>query len=259
MFTSILLATLLATMATVNADPVPTVPGPNDVYNEGSNCDIEWTADTSGLWTTMNIELMTGSNLAMTHLTTVTTVDGTDATKTSFTYPCPQVTPNSAIYFYQFTSPNSTVTSWTTRFAIADANGHTVAPANSVQPTSNAAIPWGEGALVNPSTATPPPTGSPGTNSSSTTASASSAISSIFTPPSSVPSIPLSSAVVLSVSSSASAHSSLPSSSSSSSGATANTTTGAAAANAAVSVADSRLLQAAVSLAAVAAAFVVAL
>lgn len=69
MFSPIVLATLLAAIASTRADPNPSVPGPGDVYNEGSNCQIEWDADTTGTWKTMNIELMTGSNLGMVHIT----------------------------------------------------------------------------------------------------------------------------------------------------------------------------------------------
>ena len=85
------------------------------------------------------------------------TVDGTTATSNSWT--CPQVTPNSAIYFYQFTSPASNNTYWTTRFAIADANGNTTPPTQQTQPGSGAKIPWGTGALTNSSASKPPPTG----------------------------------------------------------------------------------------------------
>jgi hypothetical protein len=73
MLAQILFTTILAAVASVNADPTPTVPGPGDTYNEGSNCQIEWTADPTGAWKTMNIELMTGGNLAMKHLTSAYT------------------------------------------------------------------------------------------------------------------------------------------------------------------------------------------
>lgn len=156
MLSSFFLVTLFAALA-ARADPDPSEPGPGSVYNEGSTCHISWDPDTSGTWKTMNIELMCGDNYNMIHLTTVATVDGTDTTKTSYDYPCPEVTPNSAIYFYQFTSPDSSDTLWTTRFAIADADGKTTPPANQTQPNGDD-IPWGVGALVDPSSATPPPT-----------------------------------------------------------------------------------------------------
>jgi hypothetical protein len=145
-------ATLFTTL--VRADVTPLAPAPGDVFNEGSTCHIAWTPDKTGTWKTTSIELMTGNNLNMVHLTTVTTVDGTTAS--TFDYPCPSVTPNSAIYFYQFTSPNSPDVLWTGRFAIADASGNTVPPAQNTQPNGDA-IPWGTGALTDPSTATPPP------------------------------------------------------------------------------------------------------
>jgi len=140
----------------VRADPVPSEPGPGDVFNQGANCPIAWDVDPTGIWTTMNIELMSGSNTNMNHITTVATVDGTDPTTTTFSYPCPAVTPNAPIYFYQFTSPNSLNFTWTTRFTIADANGKSVAAANPTEPDGSA-IPWGVGALVDPSLAKPAP------------------------------------------------------------------------------------------------------
>ena len=51
------------------ADPVPSTPNPGAVYNEGSNCDIGWTPDSTGQWKTMNIQLMTGDNFQMVPLT----------------------------------------------------------------------------------------------------------------------------------------------------------------------------------------------
>ncbi|EKM50580.1 uncharacterized protein PHACADRAFT_263931 [Phanerochaete carnosa HHB-10118-sp] len=169
MLSSLFFVTVLAAVA-VRADPSPSEPGPGAVYNEGSTCHISWGPDTSGTWNTMNIELMCGDNDDMIYMTTVATVDGTDATKTSFDYPCPQVTPNSAIYFYQFTSPNTSDVTWTTRFAIADASGNTTPPANSTQPNGDS-ISWGIGTLVDPSTAVPEPSSGTG-NSNGTTVTA---------------------------------------------------------------------------------------
>lgn len=163
MFPVLTLGALLACLSLVRADPTPTTPGPNDVFNAGGQCTIAWTPDTTGIWTVMNIELMTGSNSQMVFLTTVATVDGTSTTNATFSYPCPAVTPNSAIYFYQFTSPASNDTLWTTRFALADASGASTAPTNPTQPDGEA-IPWGTGALVNPASATPPPAGVPAGN-----------------------------------------------------------------------------------------------
>jgi hypothetical protein len=136
------------------ADPIPATP---PTTNEGAKCTITWTPDTTGVWKKMNIELMTGPNAPMVHLKTVATLDGTNPAVTSFTYPCPQVEPNSAIYFYQFsTAAAPTSLQWTTRFAIADATGKTVPPPNAIQPDGQA-IGWGIGRLVNAAEADPLP------------------------------------------------------------------------------------------------------
>ncbi|KAG8849499.1 hypothetical protein FRB91_009841 [Serendipita sp. 411] len=90
MFASALAALLLASL--VRSEPVPLEPSGTSVFNEGGNCTILWTPDTTGVWTTMNIELMTGDNFNQVHLKTVATVDGTDATNPSFSYPCLSVT-----------------------------------------------------------------------------------------------------------------------------------------------------------------------
>ncbi|GAA5878879.1 hypothetical protein JCM1840_000828, partial [Sporobolomyces johnsonii] len=88
----------------------------------------------------------TGSNLAMVPLETVAT--GLDGTKgaTSLDWTCPQVTPNSAIYFYQFTQTGGN-TSWTTRFTIASATGDSTTPTNSTV-SNGETIKWGTGSLV---------------------------------------------------------------------------------------------------------------
>ncbi|KAA1470106.1 hypothetical protein DENSPDRAFT_741982, partial [Dentipellis sp. KUC8613] len=124
----------------------PTEPGPGEVFKEGQTCHIAWDPDTTGTWKTMNIELMTGNNFAMVHLTTVAVnIDGTTGTGT-FDYNCPAVTDHSGIYFYQFTSPSSPTKIWTTRFTIADPTGKTNPAPNATEPDGSA-IPWGNGAL----------------------------------------------------------------------------------------------------------------
>lgn len=163
MLTLLTLAALL-TSSLVRADVNPTAPGPTDVFNAGGQCHIAWDADTTGVWKVMNIELMTGSNYQMVHLTTVATLDGTNPAVTTFDYPCPAVKPNSAIYFYQFTSPAANTTLWTTRFTLADATGASTPPTEATQPGTGEAIPWGTGALVNPADAKPPPAGAPAGN-----------------------------------------------------------------------------------------------
>ncbi|KAF9465561.1 hypothetical protein BDZ94DRAFT_1288716 [Collybia nuda] len=162
MFRKLTLTALLASASflAVRADVVPSVPGPGVVYNSGATCRIEWDGDkdSNTVWKNMSIQLMTGSNFEMVHLTTV--ASGQDGTASGFfEHPCPAVTPFSAIYFYQFTSPLATEKTWTTRFTIASPTGATVPPANPTQPGTNAAIPWGVGALADPSTAVPPPAG----------------------------------------------------------------------------------------------------
>ncbi|KAH9017021.1 hypothetical protein EDB84DRAFT_1522710 [Lactarius hengduanensis] len=161
---------ILSAVLVAMADPTPSEPGPGDIFNEGSTCHIAWTPDASGVWKTLNIELMTGDNFNMVHLTTVATVDGT-ASPGTFDYPCPTVTLHSPVYFYQFTSPAAPNRTWTGRFAIADSTGTTVPPPNSVQPNGQP-IAWGTGALADPSKAVPAP--SYLTGSSSSTGSASS-------------------------------------------------------------------------------------
>ena len=51
------------------AIPSPNAPTPGTKFNMGGDCTIGWDADTTGKWTTMNIQLMAGPNLAMQHLT----------------------------------------------------------------------------------------------------------------------------------------------------------------------------------------------
>ena len=61
-----------------------------------------------------------------------------------------QVTPNSAIYFYEFTSASSTTKYWTTRFTITDENGNSTPPTESTQPNGDK-IAWGTGNLLSDS------------------------------------------------------------------------------------------------------------
>ncbi|KAF8634652.1 hypothetical protein AX15_000792 [Amanita polypyramis BW_CC] len=165
------------------ADVTPSDPGPGTVSNAGSTCYITWIGDTSSptAWKGMSIELMTGSNYDMVHLTTVASnLDGT--TSGQYTWTCPQVTPNSAIYFYQFTGPNAPDKQWTTRFTIASSSGQSTPPSNATQPGTGETIPWGNGALVDPSTAVAAPSylsgGSVSSASSSISATTSTAASS---------------------------------------------------------------------------------
>ncbi|KAI9062726.1 hypothetical protein FKP32DRAFT_1573489 [Trametes sanguinea] len=161
---------------------IPTAPGPNDVFREGGQCTFSWTPDPSGTWKQTDVELMTGDNFNMVFLTTVASFDGTDPKLTTMSYPCPDVEPNSAIYFYQFSTPVApTALTWTTRFAIADAQGNTTPPPNATQ-ANGQQIPWGTGKLADPSKAVPEPGyllpgGASASASASTTGSTSSAAS----------------------------------------------------------------------------------
>jgi len=145
MFAKFLFAAIALPALLVRADPNPIVPGPGDSYKEGGTCLIQWDADTTGTWTNMLIELKTGDNLNMVPLKAITTIDGTK--QTQFQYPCPNVTPNSAIYFYEFSSNSSTQKYWTTRFAITDQNGNSTPPSQPTQSNGDK-IPWGTGALA---------------------------------------------------------------------------------------------------------------
>lgn len=70
MFASLFaLATLAATFGAVRADPNPLEPSDTSVYRVGQKCHITWGLDTTGDWKKMSIELMTGDNYNMVHLT----------------------------------------------------------------------------------------------------------------------------------------------------------------------------------------------
>lgn len=116
---------------------------------------------------------MTGSNEAMQVLKVVgSDIDGTSQTSLSFT--CPQVTPNSAIYFYQFTDKNSANPSWTTRFTIASASGESTTPTNSEQSDGQTVL-WGTGSLASSSSDSSNSTSSSSSSPSSSSSDGSSA------------------------------------------------------------------------------------
>jgi len=160
----------LALVLGVTADPVPLEPSSTSVFDEGGNCTILWTPDTTGVWRVMNIELMTGDNFNQVHLKTVGTVDGTDATNPNYSYTCLAVTPNAPIYFYKFSTPASSDILFTTRFTIADAQGNSV-PANMTETaTDGSIVHYGTGALQDPSQGDQPPVIGTGTGNSTTAA-----------------------------------------------------------------------------------------
>ncbi|RDB14693.1 hypothetical protein Hypma_016310 [Hypsizygus marmoreus] len=156
MFLSSSLWILLIFALLARADVFPNEPA-GGIYRSGTTCRIGWAGDTtsSTAWKDMTIQLMTGDNFNMVHITTVAT--GRDGTVDgSFSWICPEVTPNSAIYFYQFRSPHTPNYQWTTRFTIASSTGQTTPPSENIQP-DGAHIPWGTGALKDPSAAVPAP------------------------------------------------------------------------------------------------------
>ncbi|KAG8949975.1 hypothetical protein FRC04_008054 [Tulasnella sp. 424] len=173
------------------ADPSPLTPTTSNV---GGDCVISWSADTTGKWTQTNIQLMTGDNWNMVPITTIATVDTTSAAATTYTWTCPDVTPNAPIYFYQFShATEPTKLLWTTRFTIAGADGSTVAAENQTQPDGTN-VPWGTGALTDPSTAKAAPSyitgqGPAGASSASATGSASGSMSMSMSMPSSASSV----------------------------------------------------------------------
>ncbi|KAG1806754.1 uncharacterized protein HD556DRAFT_1224656 [Suillus plorans] len=135
----------------------PVSPGPGDVFRSGSPCPISWNTDRSGptqSWKNATIYLMSGSNGNMSMVTTV--VEHLDETNmTSYNWLCPDVAPNAAIYFYQFSNNGvPTGSTWTSRFTIASYSGNTTLPENSKQP-DRAPIPWGVGHLVTPKSTNP--------------------------------------------------------------------------------------------------------
>jgi len=185
MYASVVLASLFAGAALVRADVGPTTPAPGDVFKEGGDCKVAWTADNSGVWTVMNVEFMTGDNEQMQFLELVATVDGTNASNNSITYKCPDVDPNSQIYFYQFTSPYSTKVYWTGRFTIAAADGATTPPPET-EISGGQTISWGSGSIIGQTPATAPAYGESASGAStSSSASASASASSASTPASS--------------------------------------------------------------------------
>jgi len=149
--------TIVALAYGVTADPVPLEPSSTSVFNEGGNCTILWTPDTTGVWKVMNIELMTGDNFNQVHLKTVGTVDATDSANPNYSYTCLAVTPNAPIYFYKFSTPASSDILFTTRFTIADTQGNSV-PANMTETaTDGSIVHYGTGALQDPTQGDQPP------------------------------------------------------------------------------------------------------
>jgi hypothetical protein len=111
MFTSTVFTAVLASSAVLlsNAIVTPNAPGPGDSFNQGTKCSLSWAGDTvsTTAWANMAIELMTGKNEAMVHVTSqlyfapapichltirIAVATGQDGTKEgSFSYDCPEV------------------------------------------------------------------------------------------------------------------------------------------------------------------------
>ncbi|KZV96809.1 hypothetical protein EXIGLDRAFT_732375 [Exidia glandulosa HHB12029] len=150
-------AILAASLALVRADIEPSEPSPGRDFQIGGDCEISWTPDPAGAWGLTSVELMTGSNDQMIHLSTVYQFDAKTTTATSYTYPCPDVSPHSAIYFYQFTAVGMTgQPTWTGRFSIS--NNHDLVPPENTEADGTQ---WGTGALTNPALAVAAPPTSP--------------------------------------------------------------------------------------------------
>ena len=56
---------LFALLPLVSAIVTPTTPDGSTVINEGGSIAAAWTADDTGSWTNMTIQLMTGDNLSV--------------------------------------------------------------------------------------------------------------------------------------------------------------------------------------------------
>ncbi|KAF1802204.1 hypothetical protein V8B55DRAFT_1477953 [Mucor lusitanicus] len=135
---------LIVAFANVEAAVSPTYPSPGTIQIEGQSYDITWTFDGKDPKTTYTIDFMTGSNDVQTKLETVATK--VPASQLKYSFVAPQVSPNSAIYFFMFTGSDG-VSAWTTRFGIAGADGKLVAETEKTQPNGDA-IPWGTGKLL---------------------------------------------------------------------------------------------------------------
>ncbi|GAA6010146.1 hypothetical protein JCM10207_005638 [Rhodosporidiobolus poonsookiae] len=161
-----LLPLLLRAMGVASA-VTPTAPGGADqVFYAGQTCSFSWDLDSTGSWTTFDVDLMSGSNYEMVNVTRVASeIDGTQSG--TYEFQCPEVTPNAPIYFYQFTS-NGQDPQWTSRFTIGGADGSTVDAENPTEPDGQA-IPWGIGSLVDGATTTDSSLGSQGWVSAQTT------------------------------------------------------------------------------------------
>ncbi|ADV20667.1 Hypothetical protein CGB_B9630C [Cryptococcus gattii WM276] len=169
-FFALTLAPLLA-LPLAQATITPTSPDGSTTVKVGDTIEALWTADSTDGWTDVEIQLMTGDNLAMVPLATVGTgIDGTSAT--SFSFVAPDVSPYSKIYFLQFTNGgNMTGATWTTRFTIAGADGSTTEPTNSTD-FHGQTVEWGTGELLSSVSSSSSNSSSSSSETTSTSASA---------------------------------------------------------------------------------------
>ncbi|WVO17048.1 hypothetical protein L204_104735 [Cryptococcus depauperatus] len=146
MFSKSILAIALSPLF-ARAIITPTSPDSSTVVKVGDTIKALWTVDSVDHWNNVQIQLMTGSNLAMVPLATVASgVDGTTAS--SYSFKAPDVSPYSKIYFLQFTNGGSmSNTTWTTRFTIASSDGSTTEPEHS-DVSNGQTIQWGTGSLL---------------------------------------------------------------------------------------------------------------
>ncbi|GAA5996839.1 hypothetical protein JCM5350_000504 [Sporobolomyces pararoseus] len=167
----------------VKGDVVPTAPGPGDTFNEGSTCPIQWNLDTTGTWTNFTIQLMTGSNQAMTPLLTVASgLDGTTGTG-KYEWECPQVDPNSATEPTETVMVNGKPVGWGTGrlsgASVSLASGSSAAGSTAAGSASASSTPSGMTTIISSSSSTTAPSTSSTSTSSSDSASSSSSSSSM--------------------------------------------------------------------------------
>ncbi|GAA5851914.1 hypothetical protein JCM8547_000098 [Rhodosporidiobolus lusitaniae] len=130
----------------------------DQVFLAGQNCSFSYKPDADGTWTSVNVDLVSGSNVGMVNVTRVATdLDatlggGAEGATAVYNFTCPEVDPPAPIYFYQF-SVDGEDPLWTSRFTLAQANGSFGEASNAIQPDGQA-IPWGIGHLVNSTNST---------------------------------------------------------------------------------------------------------
>ncbi|KAG0743234.1 hypothetical protein G6F57_005870 [Rhizopus arrhizus] len=145
-FKTFITAALLTALA--EAAVSPTYPQPGTVQIQGQSYDITWSFDGKNASETYQIDFMTGSNDNQKVLSTV--AKGVSANLLKYSFTAPEVSPNSAIYFFMFTGSNGDQ-AWTTRFGIAaNAGASLTAEPESTQPNGDK-IPWGIGKLASSS------------------------------------------------------------------------------------------------------------